>query len=89
MTRTGLANLAYAPAEWVELTAGGLLRDKQRSSYFNYYRLDALGTGTANRQPFTSYEQARLTFDKPGQDEAKTTNGNNYTANERITAGYI
>ena len=92
---TGLANLAYAPAEWVELTAGGLLRDKQRSSYFNYYRLDALdagggfGTGTANRQPFTSYEQARLAFDKPGSDEAKTTNGNNYTANERITAGYI
>ena len=92
---TGLANLAYRPAEWLELTGGGLLRDKQRSSYFNFYQLDALdasggfGTGTANRQPFTGYEQARVAFDKPGADQAKTTDGNNYTANERITAGYI
>jgi len=93
--RTGLANLAYAPTEWLELTAGGLLRDKQRGSYFNYYLLSALdasggfGTGTANRQPFTSYEQARVAFDKPGSELAKTTDGNNYTANERITAGYL
>ncbi len=92
---SGYANLAYSPTEWLELTAGGMLRAKNRSNYYNYYDLDALdasggtGTGTSNRQRFTTYEQAQFAFNLSGADLPKAQDGNNYSATERIGGGYV
>ncbi len=87
---TGYANLTLAATDRLDLTAGGLLRQKNRSNYYDYYDLDAAttGTGTNNRQPFTSYDQARFVFNADNGQQ-KATDGNNYTATERIGAGYL
>ena len=85
----GYANLSFAATDKLEFTAGGLLRNKDRTSTYDYYDLDAAttGTGTNNRQPFTTYDQARFVFSLDNGQE-KSTDGNNYVANERIAAGY-
>ncbi|AMJ67958.1 TonB-dependent receptor [Hymenobacter sp. PAMC 26628] len=85
----GYANLSFAATDKLEFTAGGMVRNKDRTSTYDYYDLDAAttGTGTNNRQPFTSYDQARFVFNLDNGLQ-KSTDGNNYVANERITAGY-
>ncbi|MGI4874607.1 MAG: TonB-dependent receptor domain-containing protein [Janthinobacterium lividum] len=85
----GYANLSYALRDNAELTIGGMLRHKNRSNAYDYYDLDAVttGTGTNNRQVFTTYDQAQFRFNLDnGLD--KSTDANNYTATERIGAGY-
>ena len=86
----GYANLSFAATETLEFTAGGMARDKKRNAFYDYYDLQALttGTGTNNRQVFTTYDQARFTFDNAGDGAAKGTDGNNYTGTERVAAGY-
>ena len=86
----GYANLNYAVTDAIELTAGGMVRDKQRNNHYDYYNLLATttGTGTNNRQPFTTFDQARFAFNNAGDGLAKDTDGNNYTGTERISAGY-
>jgi outer membrane receptor protein involved in Fe transport len=86
---TGTANLSFAVTPTFDVALGGLLRQKNRSNYYDYYNLDAAtsGVGTSNQQPFTTYGQARFVFNLDNGLE-KSTNGNNYTAAERIGAGY-
>ena len=87
----GYANLSYAATDWLELSTGGLVRHKDRNNFYDYYDLTALttGTGTTNRQGYTTNEQARFTFNTPGDALAKSSDANNYTATERIIAGYF
>ncbi|TDN39199.1 hypothetical protein A8B98_20260 [Hymenobacter sp. UV11] len=87
----GYANLTYHATTNLELMAGGLLRNKDRSNFYDYYNLTAAttGTGTNNRQPLTTYDQARFTFNNTFDGQPKTTDGNNYTATERITDAYV
>ncbi|WP_410505041.1 TonB-dependent receptor domain-containing protein [Hymenobacter sp. BRD67] len=86
----GYANLSYHATETFDLAVGGLLRNKDRSNFYDYYDLTAAttGTGTNNRQPLTTYDQAQFVFASGYDGQPKTTDGNNYTANERIAAGY-
>ena len=87
----GYANLGYAATDWLELSVGGLLRHKNRDNFYDYYDLGALttGTGTSNRQVYTTNEQALFTFNSPGDALPKKTDANNYAATERIIAGYV
>lgn len=87
----GYANLSFAVTEALEITGGGMGRGKHRSNVYDYYNLVAAttGTGTENQQPYTTNGQARFAFNGAGDSHPKTTDGNNYTATERIGAGYL
>jgi hypothetical protein len=80
-------NLTYAPAKTVTITAGALYRHKDRTSYYNDYT-EISTTGDANHplQVYTGIDSARFVFLNPHGD---TTNENNYTAHETISAGYL
>ena len=84
----GYLNLTYTAQPWLDFSAGGLFRAKQRSEFYDYYDLAPLTNGTGDRQPFSSYGQAQYVFSADNGQE-KTTDGNNYTATENITAGYV
>ncbi len=84
----GYLNLNYTVTPILDLSAGGLLRAKDRSNYYNYYNLGPLTNGTGDRQAFSSYAAAQYVFALDDGKE-KTTDGNNYVATETITAGYV
>ena len=85
--RSAYLNLSYTPGKNSTLTAGGLYRHKDRTSYYNDYT-EISTTGNANQplQPYTTIDSAKFTFLNPYGD---TTNENNYTAHETISAGYL
>ncbi len=87
----GYANLSFGATDNLDFTAGGMVRHKDRNAYYDYYDLQAAttGTGTNNRQVYTTYDQARFVFNNAGDGGAKVTDGNNYVGNERIAAGYV
>ena len=84
----GYANLTFAATDYLDFTAGGMVRHKDRSDVYDYYNLISTGTGTSNRQVYTSYDQAQFVFNNAGDGLQKATDANNYTATERIDAGY-
>jgi outer membrane receptor protein involved in Fe transport len=85
---TGYANLVYSPASNVELSVGGMYRDKDRNNYYNNYALSTVLPG-GDRQVFTSVEKAILSFRPISSALSDSANANNYTAKEQITAGYV
>jgi len=66
-----------------EFKLGGLYRDKNRDNYYISYSLSPL-LGAA----YTTINAAPFLFN-PTSNGAPTLNGNNYTFEEKITAGYI
>jgi outer membrane receptor protein involved in Fe transport len=75
-------NLKYILAEGVELSAGGLYRDKDRTNRYLSYRLRASGQPASNEsdinsEPFTVFNPLGI-----------YVGNNNYTAAEKVTAGY-
>ncbi len=85
----GYLNLTYAATPTLDLSAGGLVRAKNRSNYYNYYDLIPVTNGTGDGQHYVGYDQATYTFEQPGYSMAKASDGNNYTATENIAAGYV
>ena len=85
---TGYANLTYNLLPTVELSAGGMFRDKDRANYYNDYQLATVLPG-GDRQLFTTVDQAVLSFRPESYAYPDSTNANNYTAKEQITAGYV
>lgn len=85
---TGYLNLAYALLPNVELSVGGLYRDKDRNNYYNDYSLATVLPG-GDRQVYSTVNQAILSFRPQSLAYADSTNANNYTAKEKITAGYV
>ncbi|HEY4286533.1 MAG TPA: TonB-dependent receptor [Puia sp.] len=85
--KSAYLNLGYDAAKHIAITAGGLFRHKDRTSYYNDYT-EISNTGNANDplQPYTAIGNANFTFLNPYGD---TTNENNYTAHENISAGYL
>ena len=66
-----------------EFKVGGLYRDKNRSNYYIAYSLNpVLGA------PYTTINNAQFLFN-PISNGAPGLNGNNYTFEEKITAGYL
>jgi len=70
-----------------ELKFGGLIRKKTRDNYYNSYSLTpALGSTTS--QAYTSINNAVYTF-KSTDASLYSPDGNDYTFNETIAAGYV
>ncbi len=66
-----------------ELKLGGLLRNKDRDNFYNAYSLDPqLGA------VYTNINEAQFIFN-PASSGVPSVSGNNYTFNEKISAGYI
>lgn len=67
----------------LELKAGGLFRTKDRDNFYNAYSLDPqLGA------LFTTINNAAFIFN-PASSGIPSISGNNYTFNEKISAGYV
>jgi TonB-dependent receptor len=85
---TGYLNLTYNLNKKIEISAGGMYRDKDRSNFFNSYQLATVLPG-GDRQIFTSIDKTTFSFRPESYAFADSTNANNYTAKEQITAGYL
>jgi TonB-dependent receptor len=92
--KTGYVNLNYNVFKSLgvfkdfDISAGGMYRNKERSNYYTDYSLNTVLPG-GDRQIFTTIDKAQFIFRPFSNAIADTTNGNNYTAIENITAGYI
>ena len=85
----GYLNLSYAFRPWLDLTAGGMARTKHRSNFYDYYALMPVTDGSAgSQQVYHSYGSGVYNVDSNDNGEEKSTDGNNYSATESITAGY-
>jgi outer membrane receptor protein involved in Fe transport len=67
----------------IELKAGGLYRDKNRDNYYIAYSLNPV-LGAA----YNTINTAQFLFN-PISNGTPSLNGNNYTFEEKITAGYL
>ena len=72
----------------MELKIGGLLRSKSRDNFYNSYGLKPQLTSASSIQPYTNINNAIFIFN-PVSAGVPIPNGNNYTFNENISAGYI
>lgn len=75
-------NLKYTLAEGLELAAGGLYRAKDRANRYLSYQLRASGQTAVDEQDITS--EAYSVFNPQGI----YVGNNNYSATEKISAGY-
>ncbi|MEJ2904647.1 TonB-dependent receptor [Pedobacter panaciterrae] len=69
----------------VEFSAGGLYRDKQRSSFFNNYTLTPVNTAAKYGVDFNNYTEIDWTVQTPG---GAVNNPLTYDASEKLAAGY-
>ena len=87
---TGKIDLYYRPKianKQFEFKFGGLFRDKQRLNYQNKYTLSEQGINGGNLKPvWQGIDSVHWSF--KSTDIYNTLDGNNYTVNEQITAGY-
>lgn len=70
-----------------ELKFGGLVRKKTRDNYYNSYSLSPV-LGSTTSQAYTSINDASYTF-KTTDASLYIPDGNDYTFNETISAGYL
>ncbi len=84
---TGYLNFTYALKKNLEFAAGGMVRRKDRKNYYNDYSLATVLPG-AVRQIFTSIDQTIFSFPQDAYAYADSTNANNYSATENISAVY-
>lgn len=85
---TGYVNLTYTYSPKIEFATGGMYRDKNRNNFYNDYTLATVLPG-GDRQIFTSIDKTVFTFRPESYAYADSTNANNYTAKEKISAGYV
>jgi TonB-dependent receptor len=69
----------------VDFTAGGLYRDKQRSSFYNNYTFEPLVLNTTYGKDFTNYADIKWDIQNP---KGAVANALTYDASEKTTAGY-
>jgi outer membrane receptor protein involved in Fe transport len=88
----GYGNLTYKPTIFhhdVEFTTGGMYRYKTRTNYDNEYAMQAnVPNGNV---PYTNVWSVPLYFQTSGQSQGITTavNLDDYTAHEKVGAGYL
>jgi TonB-dependent receptor len=88
----GYGNLTYKPTIFhhdVEFTTGGMYRYKTRTNYDNEYAMQA--SVPNGNVPYTNVWSVPLYFQTAGQSQGITTavNLDDYTAHEKVGAGYI
>lgn len=69
----------------VDFTAGGLYRDKQRSSFYNNYVFEPLNANALYGKDFNSYTAIQWDIQNP---KGAVANSLTYNASEKTTAGY-
>jgi len=69
----------------VDFTAGGLYRDKQRSSFYNNYVFEPSMLNTTYGVDFTNYADIKWEVQNP---QGAVANALTYDASEKTTAGY-
>lgn len=84
----GYLNLTYTVSPTLDLLVGGMYRDKNRDNYYNDYQLATVLPG-GERQVFTSVDKAIFSFRPESYAYPDSTNANNYTAKEQVSAGYV
>lgn len=84
----GYVNLTYALLPTLDVSVGGMYRDKNRDNYYNDYQLSTVLPG-GDRQVFTSVDKAIFSFRPDSYAYPDSTNANNYTASEQVGAGYV
>ncbi len=85
---TGYLNFIYTYSPKIELSVGGMYRDKDRSNFYNRYSLATVLPG-GDRQVYKGIENTILSFRPESYAFADSTNANNYSAKEQIAAAYI
>jgi outer membrane cobalamin receptor len=89
MDKSAYLNLKYELTKNIEIAGGGLYRSKYRIGYYNDYLLSS-AIPNAPKQQFTTVNNATFNFiPYPAAAQGDTTNENNYTAHEQVSAGYI
>lgn len=88
---SGYANLYFTPTiahRVVEFETGGMYRYKTRDAYYNEYSLQ---TALPSAQVIHSLDAVPFIFTQPDKGTGNITavSGNNYTAHEKIAAGFI
>jgi outer membrane receptor protein involved in Fe transport len=86
--KAGYLDLTYtAPVGGVnvDFSAGGLYRDKQRSSFYNNYALTPVNPSALYGTDFQNYTDVAFTVTNPG---GAVNNPLTYDASEKIGAGY-
>lgn len=69
----------------VDFTAGGLYRDKQRSSFYNNYVFEPLNANALYGKDFSNYTAIQWDIQNP---KGAVANSLTYNASEKTTAGY-
>jgi TonB-dependent receptor len=86
--KAGYLDLTYtAPVAGVnvDFSAGGLYRDKQRSSFYNNYSLTPVNPNAVYGTDFQNYTDLQFTVTNPG---GAVNNPLTYDASEKTSAGY-
>ncbi len=86
--KAGYIDLTYTAAIAgvnVDFTAGGLYRDKQRSSFYNNYTFEPLVLNTTYGVDFTNYADIKWDIQNP---KGAVANALTYNASEKTSAGY-
>ena len=86
--KAGYIDLTYTAAIAgvnVDFTAGGLYRDKQRSSFYNNYTFEPLVLNTTYGVDFTNYTDIKWDIQNP---KGAVANALTYNASEKTSAGY-
>lgn len=72
----------------MELKAGGMVRNKKRDNFYNAYGLKPQLSAGSSNQTYTNINSAIFIFN-PVSAGIPIANGNNYTFDETVAAGYV
>ncbi len=88
---TSYVNLNYSLKPNLDIAVGGMARFKTRDNFRAYYELNTIipGSNTADYEAYTSIDKAVFNFLPQQYYYASTTDPNNYTAKENISAVYV
>ncbi len=72
----------------ITVKLGGVVRNKARDNFYNSYSLKPQLTSGSSNQTYTNINSAVFIFN-PVSAGLPTANGNNYSFNETVSAGYV
>ena len=81
-------NLTYNVTKNFELAGGGMYRSKDRSNFYTQYNLSTVIPG-GFQQVYSTINNTVFSFSPASNAIGDSTNGNNYSATEKVSAGYI
>ncbi len=83
--KSGYLNFKYIPVKNIELSAGGMYRSKERSAYYNQYKISPAYVNLLIQQ-YTDINS--VVFGSIANPYSDSTNANNYRGTETVSALY-